>query len=933
MVGATASALIGVMNPLLAKLSSLLVRECDKLKGVGREVELLRDELRSIKTALVAMTETEEPSSQVKEWMRQLRELSYDVEDCIDVFMHHLGQPDPDDGLFRRTKRRLKALRGRRCIASQVAELKERAVVVNERRKRYELDAAASSSGAVTIDSRLPALFKEMDRLVGIQGPRDELVKFLTGVDLAPQRRVLSIVGFGGLGKTTLANQVYQHIKSQFDCTAFVSVSRKPNINKILAKILIGILDTRNLSSIHQKRHCDTIEDLKYKTFEDELLISMIRENLQNSRYFIVIDDIWSISAWQGHLRLAFLENNSASRIITTTRNTDIAKACHFSDENYVYFMKPLSSENSKELFFRTIFSSNKKCPPELEGVTNDILKKCGGLPLAIVSIASLLSCKPVTKQEWVWVLNSFGSTVMQNQGSHELAVYFPEDYTITREFLILRWIAEGFITEQQGENLEEVGEQYFNELINRNMIHVFEMDIFSREENYRVHDIMLDLIISLAAEENFAIILDDQHCAPSPNKIRRLSLQCKSEEKITWLKTTSFCNARSISVFGDFNKIPPLKDLEVLRVLDLMDCSSLKDDCIENIGSLSQLRYVRLGNVSKIPRQIGKLKLLQTLDLRGTEVKKLPESIVKLLQLVRLFLSCGVELPNGIGNMEALQVLSSFDGTVNSLSIIQELGNLTKLKDLEVFWIYDDKYSSGKMYNNQLVMSLCKLGGFNLRSLIISGVDYPLDFMADSWSPPPFHLQTFQVDMACYFSSLPKWVSPLSKLTWLSIRLTKVGGEDLEVLKCLPALLRLDLYTMGYKNTLKISCGGFSCLEEFSYGPSPFDLGIMAISKNVRNGLGMGLTFEAGAMLKLQQLEFGFNAHNALSAYGARLDFGIQHLTSLRHVRAFIDGRDASDSEMEAAVTAFAISVSFLQSSLVEICRILNKVANDEKK
>ncbi|KAF0900288.1 hypothetical protein E2562_030458 [Oryza meyeriana var. granulata] len=95
MVGATASALIGVMNPLLAKLSSLLERELDKLKGVGREVALLQDEkLSSMNTTLVAVTETEEPSSQVKEWMHQLRELSYDAEDCIDVFFHCLGQHD-----------------------------------------------------------------------------------------------------------------------------------------------------------------------------------------------------------------------------------------------------------------------------------------------------------------------------------------------------------------------------------------------------------------------------------------------------------------------------------------------------------------------------------------------------------------------------------------------------------------------------------------------------------------------------------------------------------------------------------------------------------------------------------------------------------------------------------------------------------------------
>uniref|UniRef100_A0A0E0LV02 Uncharacterized protein n=1 Tax=Oryza punctata TaxID=4537 RepID=A0A0E0LV02_ORYPU len=965
MVGATAGALIGLMNPLLVKLSGLFERECDKLKGVGREVELLRDELSSMNTALEAVSNSEEPSSQVKEWMRQLRELSYDVEDCIDVFVHRLGQDDPDEGLFRRTKRRLQALRARHCVASQITELKERAVAVNDRRKRYKVDGAASSSSVVTVDSRLPALFEEMDRLVGIEGPMDELVEFLTGgIDLAPQRRVVSIVGFGGLGKTTLANQVYQRIKSQFDCTAFVSVSRNPNINKILVNILIGILETRKLSSPHQMQHNDTIEDLHYKTFEDYKLIDMIRKTLQNSRYFIVIDDIWSKAAWQD-LQFAFPENNSASRIITTTRIKDVAIACQFSDEDYVYTMKPLSSENSKALFFRRIFCSKKeKCPPDLEEVADDILKKCDGMPLAVVSIASLLACKTITKQEWVWVLNSFGSTLLQDQGSHELAIVkrilflsycdlphrlktcflhlgiVPEDYTITKEFLISRWIAEGFITEQRGQSLEEVGEKYFNELINRNMIQSFEIGLVSREEAYRVHDIMLDLIISLSTEENFATILDGQHCAPLSNKIRHLSLQCKSEEKISWLATASFSHARSLYFFGDFNKIPPLVDLQVVRVLDFMDCSGLKDDCIENIGSLSQLRYVRLGNVSKIPRQIGKLQFLQILDLRGpavrpvrltgTPVKELPESIVQLVKLVRLFMPWHIRLPNGIGNLKALEVLSSFDGTVNSLAIIQELGNLIKLKHLDICWDFDNTESGDEMYNNQLIMSLGKLGGFNLRSLCIQNAfRSSLDVLADSWSLP-HHLQTFQTKMGCYFSSLPKWVPSLFELTCLTLSMNEVGGEDLQVLKNLPALIRLDLYPReSPKRTLEISCSGFSCLKEFSYGPSYFDLRLMEYGlRKVKNGLGMGLMFEAGAMPKLQRLEFGFNVHDALSAEGAGLDFGIQHLTSLRHVRVFMDCREASATEVDAAVTAVLSSVPLRRSCHPEICRIFEAIA-----
>ncbi|CAM0145556.1 unnamed protein product [Urochloa decumbens] len=271
------------MNPLLLKLSALLEREYAKLKSVWREVELLQDELSSMNTALEVVSRTEEPSLQVKEWMRQVRELSYDVEDCIDIFAHRLGQQnDPGDaGLLRRTASRLKALRACHCVANQISQLKERAVLVNDWRKRYESDASSvanSSCNAVAIDQRLPALFQEMDRLVGIEGPRDELIELLTGrIDSVRQRRVVSVVGFGGLDKTTLVNQVYQRVKSQFNCTTFVLVSRNPNINKLLKDILIGVLETRQSPSVDQ----GAIDNLRHKTFEDRQLITMIRENLR----------------------------------------------------------------------------------------------------------------------------------------------------------------------------------------------------------------------------------------------------------------------------------------------------------------------------------------------------------------------------------------------------------------------------------------------------------------------------------------------------------------------------------------------------------------------------------------------------------------------------------------------------------------------------
>ena len=124
MVGVTASALMGVMKPLLGKLSTLLEREYTKLKGVRRQITFLRDELSSMSTALEMVSESEEANPQVVEWMSQLRELSYDIEDCIEIFTHHLSHDNTSYGFIRRIMRKITAMKARHRLGNQIDKLK-----------------------------------------------------------------------------------------------------------------------------------------------------------------------------------------------------------------------------------------------------------------------------------------------------------------------------------------------------------------------------------------------------------------------------------------------------------------------------------------------------------------------------------------------------------------------------------------------------------------------------------------------------------------------------------------------------------------------------------------------------------------------------------------------------------------------------------------
>ncbi|GJN16467.1 hypothetical protein PR202_gb03458 [Eleusine coracana subsp. coracana] len=205
--------------------------------------------------ALEMVSESEEENPRVKEWMSQLRELSYDVEDCIEIFTHCLGNVDTCDGFIHKIINKVTTLKAHYHIGNQINELKERALEVSDRRKRYKLDPSASSPRSLVIDPRLPALFEETDRLVGIDTQMDKLVKLLTdGIDSYSQCKVVSIAGLGGLGKTTLANQIFhKFLKSSSPLTE----EQNQNIAKM------------------QENHY-------LKAFEYLQLVNMNREYLQN---------------------------------------------------------------------------------------------------------------------------------------------------------------------------------------------------------------------------------------------------------------------------------------------------------------------------------------------------------------------------------------------------------------------------------------------------------------------------------------------------------------------------------------------------------------------------------------------------------------------------------------------------------------------------
>ncbi len=636
-------------------------------------------------------------------------------------------------------------------------------------------------------------------------------------------------------------------------------------------------------------------------------------------RYFIIIDDVWSKSAWE-KVRCALPENNHCSRLLTTTRIDSVAKSCCSHPDDLIYRIEPLKASDSRNLFFKRIFGYEDVCPPQLKEVSDQILKKCCGSPLAIISIASLLASKPVMlKEQWEKVLISIGSALEKNSdlegmkqilslSYYDLPYYlktcllylslYPEDFKIERDSLIQQWIAEGFIGEERGQSVEDVAESYFNELINRSMVQPMDINCDGKAHACRVHDMMLELIISKAIEENFVTLLGGHPVAAKPQGItRRLSIQCDKE--ITKTKGgMNLLHARSLSLYVQACQLPPLSDFRVLRVLNLEGCLGLCDNHLKDISILFHLKYLSLCRtwISKLPPEIGDLHSLETLDIRDTNIEELPGTIIRIVQL-KYILSGGhtwgkIKLPDGIGSMASLRVISGFNICCSSTNAVQELGTLKGLRELTINWT---DFSSGDMKRQEAMMNtLGKLGTSNLQSFAICSRNFgSLEFL-DSWSPPPNHLQRFRLSAYFFLPRVPRWMASLCNLIHLNINIEKLSNEDIQILQDLPSLLHLDLWLKSPQKEDKIVIHGvgFPYLQELIFSCE-----------------GTSLIFEPAALPKLERLQMAVHVKEAKS-YGYQ--FGIEHLRSLKKIYIQLLCAGASALDIEDAEDAIHTIVKF---------------------
>lgn len=671
-----------IVSSLLLKLGGSICQELVQSGcfNFGEGVKDMRSMLTTIQAVLADAEERSTRDKALCHWLKKLKDAAYDIDDLLDE-IH--GEFVMRTNSVRQFFSSSNPVLNRITVSRKIKMLKKRLDEIATERIQFNLSPRSSPATQLVVGNRETISKVDESKIVGRGNDKEVIMKMVLDTTCEEDISVIPIVGIGGLGKTTLAQLVFHDKRANdevFDPRIWVSVSQNFKLQTIVAPILAATKEPCDLNNL------EAIADFLSRTFTGK-------------KYLLVLDDVWNENQeeWE-RLKLLLKDGKRGSKIIVTTRYKQVAMMMRTVPP---FSLRGLSEDDCWALFKLKAFEKREEeLYPNLVEIGQEIVKKCGGVPLAANALGSMLRFKrePVSwkavRDCEIWQLENDDIILPSLMLSYEqmpadlkqcfaYCSIFPKNYEIEKEKLIQQWIALGFIDSGKQTNWpkEDKGNEYFDHLLWMSFIQDLEDNESAKYgAKYAIHHLVYELAQSISGEEVQYISHDEQ--TNSALDLCRYVSVCNGINQVprSLLKKLRALHFREGPLYSKF-----LCHSKCLRVLDLH--GSQMKELPEFIYPLKRLRYLDLSasSVESLPKSFHMMPNLETIHLSNcSNLKELPSSISILKNLQNLNLTaCNlVSLPDSLGGLQNLKILN-----LSSCSYLKELPEsicgLTKLQSL----------------------------------------------------------------------------------------------------------------------------------------------------------------------------------------------------------------------------------------------------------
>jgi hypothetical protein len=734
------------------KISFNLIKETySSICGVKEDVKNLARKLTAIKAVLVDAEKKQVNNQQLKDWLGKLKEADFDAEDLLETFAAEAYQWQKRQTTVRNCLPYFGKASSQYDTAHKIKDISKRFDIIAEEKNKFHLNIQVNGGRMNTEIPNYTGFFVDKSEVVGREVDKEKIIHMMLSNEFDKEGDifVLPIIGMGGLGKTTLAQLVFndESVSSHFESRMWICVTVEFGLMRILKEMI------------------QFLSPMKLDDSSTSYLQSRLLEFLRGKTFLLVLDDVWTedISKWDS-LRVLLKQGAKGSRVLVTSR---ISRVGEIIGTQPSYRLAYLPEDECWSLFAKIAFGNIRttlanETRKELEDIGREIVRKCEGLPLAVKAMGGLLRGHIDDVSKWqqiqssaIWEIeyqdpevdNLKVMAILKLSYDHlpfdlkrclEYCSLFPKSHLFYKEELVKLWIAQGFIQSTGRDTMEEVGNAKFCELVIRTFFQqilvpnnlLFQLlntptanmrkflcnEFIQKGTTQKLleHDSIKLRSLGITVDDFPQYISFDYTEIYIMHDLIHDLAQSVASPNCCQVKENELCNfseqSRHVSLLGKdvqelvseiVNRATKLRSLLLPESIEANLSGHLKNfgQAFQRVfHSLKCMRALDLSSslILELPESIEELKLLRYLDLSRTEIKVLPNSIcnlfnlqtLKLLQCVWLF-----SLPKDLGNLVNLRHLELDDIFWFKLSMLPpSMGNLTGLHNLHVFQVGREK-------------------------------------------------------------------------------------------------------------------------------------------------------------------------------------------------------------------------------------------------